>query len=381
MAAVDWIALAVVALAALGGWRRGFVASVLSLAGLLAGAYAGSRIGQQLFADGAHSRWTPVASLVGALAGAALLQTVAALAGSVFRTTVKLTPFRVLDSLGGIVFGAIAGLALVWVAAATVLLLPGQTRLRTEVQRSELISRLNERVPPRRLLHLLARIDPIQSIVGPPAPEAPPTSAIARDADVQRAARSVVRIVGTACGVGVEGSGFFIGPTTVATAAHVVAGEDDTHVELPGVGVSFAADVVAFDRTNDVAILRVRGAAPQRALGLRASPEQGRAVAIVGYPLNGPLSATPGRIGATRTVVSRDALGHGPVTRSITAVGGRVQHGNSGGPAIDSDGAVQSLIFAARVDGAVGYGVPPELVARAARDAQGPVSTGACAAG
>jgi len=379
--AVDWIALAVVAFSALGGWRRGLVASALSLAGLLAGAYVGSRIGQHVLADGAHSRWAPVASLVGAIAGAALLQALAALLGSFFRTSVKLTPLRLLDSLGGIVFGAVAGLVLVWVAAATVLLLPGQTRLRAEVQRSELISRLNERVPPRRLLHLLARIDPIQSIAGPPAPEAPPAAAIAHDPDVRRAALSVVRILGTACGVGIEGSGFFIGPSTVATAAHVVAGVRDTEVQLPRFGATFRGVVVAFDRRNDVAIVHVLGADPQRPLRLRTSPQQGRAVAILGYPLNGPLSATPGRVGDTQTVVSRDAYGRGPVTRTITALAGRVEHGNSGGPAVDGDGAVQSLIFAARVDGAVGYGVPPDLVVRAARDAQGPVSTGACAAG
>ena len=48
----------------------------------------------------------------------------------------------------------------------------------------------------------------------------------------------------------------------------------------------------------------------------------GRAVAIVGYPGGGPLTATPGRIGETAAVLTRDAYGHGPVSRTITAVAG-----------------------------------------------------------
>src|SRR2546430_6440534 len=50
-------------------------------------------------------------SLVGAILGATLLQTVASLAGSVVRGGLRLTPFRILDSLGGLAFGAVTGLA------------------------------------------------------------------------------------------------------------------------------------------------------------------------------------------------------------------------------------------------------------------------------
>jgi S1-C subfamily serine protease len=269
---------------------------------------------------------------------------------------------------------------LVWIAGATVLLLPGQTALRREVQRSAIVRRLNDHVPPRRLLHLLARIDPIPAIVGPRAPAQPPPVGIAGDRDIRRAAASVVRVLGTACGIGIEGSGWFVSAAKIATAAHVVAGEQDTHVQIPGRAGSFAADVVAFDPANDVAILRVHGVVPAP-LRMRRNAQRGRAVAIVGYPENGPLTATPGRVGDTSTVLTRDAYGHGPVRRTITAVAGRVRHGDSGGPAIDSAGRVQTMLFAARIGAPSGYGVPTSLVARAVRAAHGPVSTGACAAG
>ena len=374
---VDWVALAVIALTAIGGWARGLIASALSLVGLVAGAYAGARGARRLLEGGAHSQWAAAASLVGALAGAALLQTVASLAGSFIRGGLRLTPVRLLDSLGGLAFGAATGLAFVWVGSAAALLVPGQTQLRQEVQRSAIVRRLDEAAPPRQVLGLLARIDPFPAIAGPAAPEQAPSSSVLRDPVIRRAARSVVRVVGNACGVGVEGTGWFARNDLVVTAAHVVAGEHDTRVQVPGRRGLLAARTVVFDARNDIAVLRVAGAG-RRALEL-AQPADGAAVAIVGYPENGPLTSTAGRIGRTASVLTQDAYGHGPVSRTITALAGRVRHGNSGGPAIDREGRVRATVFAARVHGGGGYGIPAAPVQSALSRAQGPVSTGACA--
>ena len=374
---VDWVALGIVALAAVSGMRRGLIATALSLAGLVAGAYVGSRIAPHLLRGGSSSPWAAVAGLAGAVIGALLGQVVAGMAGSFLRGGLKLTPFRVIDSVGGFVFGALVGVALVWVIGATALLVPGQTRFRQEAQRSEVIGKLNEAVSPRQLLHLLARIDPFPSITGPAAPAAPPTASTVYDRQILRAARSVVRVLGTSCGVGVEGSGWFASPDLVVTAAHVVAGETDTVVIVQGRARPLRARVVAFDTRNDVAVLRVAGGSATPPLRI-ADPESGAAVGIVGYPENGPLRLIPGRIGRTQIVLTQDAYGHGPVARTITAVAGRVEHGDSGGPAIDRSGAVQSTIFAARVGGDSGYGVPGSLVRRALDSARGTVSTGSC---
>jgi S1-C subfamily serine protease len=374
--AVDWIAIAVVLVCAIGGWRRGLIASALSLAGLALGAYAGSRLAPHLLSGGSASAWTPLAGLIGAFAGAALLQTLGSIAGSFLRGGLKLTPFRFLDSAGGILLGGLTGVVIVWVAGATALLVPGQTTIRREVLRSVIVRHLNEAVPPARLLHLLARVDPFPSILGPAAPSTPASPAIARKPGVLRAEAAVVKIVGTACGIGVEGSGWFARPSLVVTAAHVVAGEHDTTIAIPGSG-TYRATAVWFDPHNDVAVLRVIGttATPLR----YANPTSGTPVAILGYPANGPLTATPGRIGSTSTVLTRDAYGHGPVERMITAVAGRVRHGNSGGPAVDAAGAVRTTVFAARLGAPTGYGIPTSIVARAVRSAQRPVSTGSCA--
>ncbi len=376
---VDWVALAVVLLSALGGMRRGLVLSALSLAGLVAGGYAGSRVAPHLLHGGAGSRWTPLASLVGAVAGAIVLQTAAALAGTFLRGGLRLTPLRLLDSLGGLLLGAATGVAIVWVGAAAALLAPGQTQLRHAVLTSHYVRRLNEAVPPRTLLHLLARIDPFPSITGPAAPLQPPSPAVIADPQVRAAASRVVKVLGTACGVGIEGSGWFAAPDLVVTAAHVVAGERDTIVEIPGRAGSLPADVVAFNVHDDVAVLRVAGAnATPLAL---VDPRPGAAVAIVGYPENGGLEAAPGRIGRTSVVLTQDALGHGPVARTITALAGDVRHGDSGGPAIDGSGAVESTIFAARIGAGGGYGVPASVVRDDLGRAGAPVSTGGCASG
>jgi S1-C subfamily serine protease len=374
--AVDWIALAVVVVCAIGGWRRGLISSALSLVGLVLGAYVGSRIAPHLLSGGSTSAWTPLAGLIGAFAGALLFQTLGSVAGSFVRGGLKLTPFRLLDSAGGILFGALTGLVIVWVASATALLLPGQTQIRRDVLRSELVRHLNEAVPPARLLHLLARVDPFQSIAGPAAPSTAASPAIARKPGVRTAEASVVKIVGIACGIGIEGSGWFARPNLVVTAAHVVAGERNATVTIPG-SRPHHADVVWFDPRDDIAVLRVRGATttPLRS----ADPTPGTPVAILGYPDNGPLTATPGRIGSTSSVLALDAYGRGPVDRLITAVAGLVRHGNSGGPAVDARGVVRSTIFAARVGSPTGYGIPASVVVRALSAAQRPVSTGSCA--
>jgi S1-C subfamily serine protease len=374
---LDWAALAVVGVAALLGFRRGLIASGLSLAGVLAGATIGARIAPHLLSGGSRSPYTPLAALIGATLGAAVLQTVGVLLGTVARGSLQLTPLRALDSAGGLVLGAVAGLAVVWVLGAVALLLPGRPALRQAAQRSAILTRLNDAVPPRRLLNALARIDPFPSIAAPGAPPAPPDPSVLRDPTIRTAAASVVRVLGTACGVGVEGSGWVARSGFVVTAAHVVAGQDDTVVQTSGSSGTLPARAVAFDRRNDLAVLEVEGLdAPPLPL---ADPRPGTPVALLGYPGNGRLTATPARIGRTAVVFSQDAYGHGPVTRAITSLSGRVRHGNSGGPTVDGRGAVEATVFAARLGTDSGYAVPSDVVRRVLESRDGPVDTGPCA--
>lgn len=376
MTGLDWIALAIVVFAALGGAVQGFVWSGLSLVGLVVGAIVGGRLAPVLLAGGSRSPYAPVVAVAGAATLAVAFEVVGSTAGAALRGRQRRRFLRDLDSAAGVVAGAFVGLAAVWVLGAMVLQLPGQARLRRAVQRSTVLTRLNEIVPPRALLNALGRIDPFPSFAGPPVPTARPDPSVLSRPGVRAAAPSVVRVLGTACGLGIEGSGWVARPGLVVTAAHVVAGEDDTTV-TPLSGPTLRAQAVAFDPRNDVAVLRVRGLTT-RPLRL-VDPAPGTAVAIVGYPENGPLDAVPGRIGRTATVISADAYGRGPVTRTVTGLSGDVRHGDSGGPGVDASGAVETTVFAARRSGGGGYGVPASVVRRALASARGAVSTGPCA--
>ena len=376
MTKVDLIALGFVALTAFIGWRKGLVASALSVAGIVFGAWLGSRVAPALLQGGRTSPYTPLAALAGAAVGAILFETLGTLAGTSLRGRISRPRLTRIDAYGGVALGAFAGLTIVWVVGAVALLLPGQADLRHGAQKSALLRRLNEVVSPENVLNALARIDPFPAISGPAAPVTPPDPSLAHSAGVRSAAPSVVRVLGTACGVGVEGTGWTARSDLVVAAEHVVAGQDDTVVELQS-GARLPAQAVSFDTRNDVAVLHVDG------LGLRplplVAPRSGAAVAVLGFPENGPFSATPARVGRTSVVLAEDAYGRGPVTRAITSLGGRVRHGDSGAPAVDAHGAVESTVFAARLRTVGGYGVPDTVVRAALGSVRGPVSTGDCA--
>jgi S1-C subfamily serine protease len=373
---VDLVAVAVILLAAVNGLRRGFVAGVFSLAGLAAGVYLGARIAPELLSDD-ESPYTPLVALGGAIVAAVVLSGVASLIGGATRSSLNaVPPLRALDSLGGLVLGAALGLALVWVAGAVALHLPGQTDLRRRVQSSEILRRLNREFPPQEVMDALVRVDPFAAITGPDANVAPPDPTILRHPGVQAAAGSVVRVTGTACGLGVQGSGWVARPDLVVTNAHVVAGVRDARLDRQD-GRFAHAEVVSFDPVNDVAVLRANGL-PGQPLRL-ADPKRGLSVVVLGYPENGPLKATPARIGQTARVITEDAYGRGPISRPVTTLRAPVRHGNSGGPAVDAQGRVRAVVFATRVGSEGGYAVPTDLVRRALdRIGPGTVSTGPC---
>jgi len=390
MTTLDWIVLGFVALFGAAGFRRGFVVGGLALAGFAAGAVAGARIGPLLLPKGAHSPYAPLFALAGALMLGGLLAGWLERLGARLRNGLWISGLGPLDGLLGALLSMAIGLGLAWLAGAVVLQTPGLRDLRRDVQRSVVLRRLNAILPPSGpLLNALARFDPLPSIDGPGAAVAPPSRAVLRQPGVRAAAPSVVRILGNACGLGIEGSGWVAdaagGAGLVVTNAHVVAGEHDTVVQAPGDPAgSRDATLVHLDVRDDVAVLRVAGLGA-RPLALAGAPASGTAGAILGYPLNGPFDVEAGRIGATREVISQDAYGRGPVRRTITPLRGRVRSGNSGGPVVDAQGRVLTTVFAA-VTGSPptrpgGYGVANAVVADALAAARrsGPVSSGACA--
>jgi S1-C subfamily serine protease len=378
---VDWIIVGLVLLLALFGWAQGFISGVLALTGLALGAWIGSRIGPLVLSEGSHSQWAPAFGLLGALIVGALLSALFEAFGAPVRRALASVPgFAAADGAFGAVLVAVAGLGVIWILGALAIQ-SGSFRMQEEVRQSAILQRLNTILPPSGpLLRSLRGVDLLPEITGPQADVAPPRRGIARDPEVQEAAASVVKVLGTACGLGVEGSGWVAGDGLVVTNAHVVAGQRDTRVLPGGREPGARAQAVHFDPRNDLAILRVGGLGA-RPLPLAEEFDSGTSAAILGFPLNGPFDVRPGRLGPTRRVRSSDAYGNGPVERSMTALRGLVRSGNSGGPMVDGEGHVVTTIFAATTGDQQrgGYGVPNTVVDRALDDVGGAVSTGPCA--
>ncbi len=362
------------------GYAQGLIVGALSLVGFAGGAVLGARVGPLLLNEGAQSPYAPLVSLI-----------CAAVIGGIFASGLEVVGFHlrrriprragVLDGLGGAVLLGCLALGIAWIAGAVALQTPGARELRRDVQTSEILRRLNSVLPPSgSILNALARFDPLPQISGP-APGVPaPDSKIARDPDVKAAASSVVRVLGTACGLGVQGSGWIAGDGVVVTNAHVVSGQEDTTVQLAGSGPRHDADVIWFDVKNDVAVLRSSGVSGTAPLRMRVNARPGTSAAILGFPENGPYDVRPGRLGPTATATTQDAYGRGPVRRRITTLRGLVRHGNSGGPMVDGSGRVVTTIFAAAQGGErnEGFGVPDSIVRDALGKAQDPVGTGPC---
>jgi uncharacterized membrane protein required for colicin V production len=378
---LDWIIVAFTVLMGVWGFSQGLIAGGLALAGFAAGAVLGSRLGPLLLEDGSQSPYSPLVSLMGALLVGGALASVLELLGFHLRHRLLGDRLGAADGLGGSVLVACLGLFLVWIAGAVALQTPGARELREPIQRSAILKELNTVLPPSGpILQALARFDPFPAIRGPSANVPPPDAAIARDRDVAAARRSVVRVLGTACGLGVQGSGWVARDGLVVTNAHVVAGQDDTTVQVGGEGSEVDAEAVWFDPDNDLAILRAPGIAGTPSLRMNVNARSGADAAVLGFPEDGPYDVQPARLGQTATVVTQDAYGRGPVQRAITSVRGLVRQGNSGGPVVGADGRVVTTIFAAATSRRrTGYGVPDTVVREALRRARGTVGTGPCA--
>ncbi|HET9162429.1 MAG TPA: MarP family serine protease [Solirubrobacterales bacterium] len=378
MTVLDWAIVAFTIAFAMWGYRQGLIVGMLTLAGFGIGALAGSRAGPLLLSDGSSSPYAPLLAAIGALlVGAVVAVTVESLALGLRSRLIQGRVLRLADGAGGAALIAAVALGLIWVFGAVALHAPGTAQLRGDVQRSLILRRLNDLLPPSGpVLNALNRVDPAPSIVGPTTPLSPPDAAIAADPDVHGTSRSVVRVLGTACGLGVEGSGWVAAPGLIVTNAHVVAGEDDTTVTTFD-GASLDATPVYYDPSNDLAMLRVEASlAPLR---IAPDPQPGTAGAVLGYPENGPYAVTAARLGDTSAVISEDSYGNGPIHRSIAFLRGSVRSGNSGGPLVDSHGRVMATIFAATTSGPRGgYAVPDEIVRAALNQTPAPVDTGPC---
>jgi hypothetical protein len=139
---------------------------------------------------------------------------------------------------------------------------------------------------------------------------------------------------------GSQGSGFVISPAGyIMTCSHVVGEQKEATLWLQGKRLE--ADVLCKDKDKDLAVLKVKGSGPLRALPFNMNYEarMGQDVYTMGFPLSTILGNSP-RL--TKGLVN-SAVGEKDNPKELQ-ISAEVQPGNSGGPLLDKNAAVIGVI-------------------------------------
>lgn len=157
----------------------------------------------------------------------------------------------------------------------------------------------------------------------------------------------------------------------VLTNNHVIEGATDiTAVSLAN-SQSYPVDVLGFDRANDIAVIRLRGASglPTANIGTSSNLNVGEPIAAIGNS-NGPGGAPSYHPGAITqlgaSVRASDESGGGSRELfDLIRVAAEIRPGDSGGPLVNDAGQVVGVTVAATlnyhmggVSGAEGFAIP-----------------------
>ncbi|MFF2488319.1 MarP family serine protease [Microbacterium sp. NPDC058062] len=388
MIVVDVIVVLLLIAACVAGVQRGFFASIGTLAGLAAGAFAAFWLTPLVSAWVPSPVWRGPAVLLTALglvfAGAAVGSAI----GSALRSGADRLKLRGIERfLGGIASVVAAILALALVAPA--IAVAGIPVISSAVASSAILRGI-EAATPDPVAAALAQLrgavlddglPGLGLLLGPGTAEPAPPVAL-DDPELQRAAASVARVSGNAyaCGRGSSGTGFVVAEDRVVTNAHVVAGVDTPIVELPGVPAR-EGRIVYFDPIDDLAVIAVDDL-DATALPFSPTLAAGAAAVVQGYPYGGPFTMVSASVQSVGVANVPDVYDSSWNPREIYSLQAVVRPGNSGGPLLTGDGEVAGVVFArAENDDNVGYAMTmAELtpVADRAPSLTNTVSTGSC---
>ena len=350
MNVLDAAILVLAMLAAIAGFRLGFVARVLSWAGLAAGVALAVVFLPDVTASltRTEARTRLVVALVFVVGVALIGQAIGLAFGGAVRKRVKLPPAGArLDRIAGAALGGLGVLIIVWLAIPALANAPGWPA--RAARDSSIVRQLNAIAPdPPGALQALARQvgqtgpEVLGRLVDPPTTGSPPKSGLPAAVDAVARA-STVKVEGEACDTIQDGSGFVVADDIVVTNAHVVAGEPSTAVITPD-GSRLGARVVAFDPRRDLAVLSVPhlGLEPLK-IGQR---DIGALGAVYGHPGGGPLVSAPARIEDRITAVGRDIYGDQRTERDVFVLAADIHPGDSGGALVDEQGQVVGVAFA-----------------------------------
>jgi S1-C subfamily serine protease len=199
-----------------------------------------------------------------------------------------------------------------------------------------------------------------------PAPPADPLTAVGQvgpavvDIDTQMSYQSAVS----------AGTGIVIDPNgVVLTNNHVIASATGIKIRDIGNGQTYDADVVGYDRSQDVAVAQLRGASglPVANLGDSSQVAVGEPIVALGNAggAGGAPSAVTGHVTAVnQTVSATDVLtGSSETLSGLIQVNAAIRPGDSGGPMVNSANQVIGMNTAASENyklsqGGTGFAIP-----------------------
>jgi len=379
---------------AISGYRQGLVVGALSLGGFIAGAVVAMWLVPPLASTFTAGVQRSLIVLFAVLLLAWLGQLLGSMIGLRLRRGYFDRPVAAVDHALGAVAGIVAVALVMWFIGGALRASPAPALSRA-VASSRVLAAIDRLVPDQ----LVGMANTFRGVVaGSTFPRVfagvgredivsvtPPDPNVMSLATVERAAQSIVKIIGEAnCNRGQEGTGVVIAPERVVTNAHVVAGVGNPRVQITGRGRAYDATVVTFDPDRDVAVLDVPGL-PAPSLPLGRDLDRGDDAVIAGFPNNGPFVPSAARIRAVLRARGEDIYGQPGVVRQVYSLFATVEPGNSGGPVLSPDGKMAGLVFAKSLDDAsTGYALTLDEVLPVIQEgvsAQVPVSTGGCAAG
>ena len=390
MNVLDILIIVVMVAYAISGYIQGFVTNLVATIGLFVGGLLAISLIPKFMNDQTPTVTSSLIALAAVIGAAIVGQAIGTYVGSDIRKGLTWNPLRWVDAVGGSALSMVAVLCAAWALGYAV----SGTQIpyvSTTARGSAILDRVNRVMPAgatgvldafNKVLdtNLFPRyLDPFESekitAVGPPDP------ATLAEPGVRAAAGSVVKILGAAsCNRGIEGSGFVFATDRVMTNAHVVAGVTDPFIVAGQRRIH--AEVVLFDPQLDIAVLAADGLGLP-ALDFDQNGKAGDKAAVLGYPENGPFDARAARIRMAQSLRSPNIYDKGQVVRKTYSIRSLVRSGNSGGPLVSANGQVLGVIFAASItDRSTGYALTAAQVAADAKrgkNANSPVSTGACA--
>jgi S1-C subfamily serine protease len=165
-----------------------------------------------------------------------------------------------------------------------------------------------------------------------------------------------------------EGTGMVLTSTgEVLTNNHVIAGATSIKVRDIGNGRTYAARVVGYNDTNDVAVIQLVGASGLStvSIGSTASLAAGQKVVALGNAggKDGTPSVAAGTITALGTTVAAQDEGDGVVEHlsNMIRTNADIQPGDSGGPLVNASGQVIGMDTAASSSNSAQAGTTAEV--------------------